>query len=348
MKAGIKSFIRKNWLVLWLVVVSVCLLTTGVVYAAYTKYDSAKIVVARIGGTGKLFSSNYLQRGSMSNVPLYFDDTNTGLIDYVRISNFSQGNPGKQYPRAVNYEISLQLVYVSDGEYVPFTSANASELIGDRYIRVSLNGGSYIYFGKNNGSYDNLTQYTISGCSLAGGSPVTDVLRVEYSADQDETRNTPSGLPRMYLEVVATPTPSSNYLDLEPISGRLELQFTGSVQSVIWNGYINETGAQDSNNSSTSVSSTLDDYNYVIEGVGKGTFTLTWNTSYVELNQDFINEMSSLEGNSYSNGQLVIKVDSDDVSRYDTQFYRTNSDVDTYYSTWGQVKGYISYTFESD
>lgn len=126
----------------------------------------------------------------------------------------------------------------------------------------------------------------------------------------------------------------------------MNLQLTGQVQSIVWSGYVNETGSRD-NTSSATPAPTLDDYNYVIEGTGKGTIHLTWNTTYLELNREFINELSSAEDYSYTAGDLTFKVDSNVTSRYDTQFYRTGRAL-TYYDTWSEVNGYISCTFTPD
>lgn len=349
MKEKAISIIKRHWIVIWIVFASLAFVTAGVVYAAYTKTSSAKSVVARIGNPGKLFSSNYLQRGTaMPDVAIYIDEDDTNIIDYVRISNFAQGNPGKPYNRAINYNISMRLKYLNESVYTSFTNENAASLIGDRYIKVSLNGGTEVYFGKNpvTGNYDNISSdYSVSG-SLAGGSPTTDALMVEYSADQILLLKTPNPVkPKLYLEITASPNPLSNYLDLDQLSGRLDIQLAGSAQTVEWTGYINETGARTAQDTD-SVPTTLDDYNYVIEGVGNGTITLTWNPEYVELNKDFINEITANVQNSYTPGSsgtmstLVFKVNSNNTSRYDTQFYRTGKSLANY-SAWGKIREYI-------
>ncbi|WP_303834476.1 hypothetical protein [Ruminococcus flavefaciens] len=342
-----KSFFKRCWIIIWVVVASLSFVTVGIVYAAFTKSNSEKIVLARVGKTGKLFSSNYLQNGiSMSDTIFYVDADSTEMVDFVRISNYVQGSPGKTYPRAINYELEMKLVYLDGDEYKVFAD---NSLIAQRYIKVKINGGEDIYFGYNEdaGAYQNVAASYKKNMSLAGGSPTTDSLRIEYSPDQKLLLTSPDpAKPKMYLEIKATPTPASNYLDIDPLSGRLNLQLTGQVQSVVWSGYINETGARE-NVANTSPAVTLDDYNYVIEGTGKGTIHLIWDTTYLELNHDFISELSSTEGYSYSAGDLTFKVDSNSISRYDTQFYRTGEAL-TYYDDWNEVNGYITCTFTPD
>lgn len=337
------SLLKKNWLVSWLIIAFLCFTTVGVVYAAYTKTSSAKLVVARVGSSGNLFSSNYLQKAtSMVDTTVYIDAEDSELVDFVRISNFAQGNPGKAYPRAINYTLSIQLVYQSNGEYVPFSDTS---MIGERYIKVRIDGSDIVFgYDESSSSYKNYTSaYTVT-CSLAGASPNTDTLRIEYSQNQKALLINPDpDLPKMCLEISATPTPAQNYLDIDPLFGRLDLQLTGQVQSVVWNGYINEDGARDDTGSAPSA--TLDDYNYVIEGVGVGRITLTWDSRYLELNKDFISELqATVDSSSTPQKSITFNVNSNNISRYDTQFYRTGEPL-TNYDTWSEVNGYITCEF---
>lgn len=355
MRGRITSFIKHYWISLWLVLASVAMLSSMIGFASYTKSSTAKSVVARMEEYGKLFSSNELLRGdSMLSIPVYVEENATTLTEYVQICNYAQGSPGTPYLRSINYELELKLVYKdTNGDFITFENGTA---IGDRYIKVTVNNGTPIYFGKNgNNGYENLEAKTIE-LSLVGGQPLSDSIVVEYSYNQLALLSEPNpDYPKMYLEVTATPAPARTYLDLDPLKGRLDLQLVGSVKTIDWNGYINEVGARDANNTDVAIPSTLDDYNYVIEGVGDGTITLEWDSSKLALNQNFISELQTQtvtfdEGTenertvsrviTSSSGKLEFYVDSNDTSRYDTQFYRVNSDL-SQYETWGQVNGYI-------
>lgn len=347
MEKRFERLFNKYWLICWVLFASLAFMSLGgVVWAEYVKTNSAKLVVAREGESGKMFSSNCLQQGqSMANTTVYVDSEDTELIEFVRIANYAQGNPGKPYSRSVNYSLNIGLVYLDNGQYIPFSDTSK---IGDRYITVSINGGETLYFGKHNSSYEHVSETYTTSRTLHGGSPNTDILRVEYSADQKDLLTNPDpDFPKMYLEITATPTPASSYLDLEPLKGRLDLRLTGQVQSVVWSGYINEVGAKSDITPAPTPATTLDDYNYVIEGVGEGTITLTWNATYLELNKDFVTEISAIEGNSSTSNSLTFKVDSSDISRYDTQFYRTGQALNNY-DTWAEVNGYITCDFTPD
>lgn len=343
MNKTIKNFVRKYWLVLCLLIASLSIITATIVYAAYNKTSTAKSVVARVGAVGKNFSSNYLQRGTaMMDVPLYVNESDTEPGDYIRISNFPQGNPGDPYYRKIDYTLTLRMVYNNGSDYV----LAPAEVVGDRFIKATFNGTTYTF---NN----SLNTQTITS-SLAGNTPSTDSIKLVYSSDQvtELTDDAPTPTPeKLYLEVIAEPTPRSSYLDLEILQGRINLQLNSNVEPVTWRGYFNDAGAKNAP-VGTVVSSSLEGFNYVIEGVGEGTITLSWNTTYLELNNYYITSIVAA-GGTYTPptggadpalATLVFSVNSNTTSRYDTQFYLTGEDA-SHYATWGAVKGYVSCVF---
>lgn len=50
-----KSFIKRYWLIIWVVIAALSFAAVGTVYAAFTKSNTEKVVLARVGKTGKLF-----------------------------------------------------------------------------------------------------------------------------------------------------------------------------------------------------------------------------------------------------------------------------------------------------
>ncbi|WP_164173628.1 hypothetical protein [Ruminococcus flavefaciens] len=342
----IVDFLKKYWISVWIFVVSLSLVSVGVVYAFYNKTSTAKSVVARVGAVGKHFSSNYLQRGSaIMDVPLYVNEADTEPGDFVRIFNFAQGNPGDPYRRQITYTLKMRMVYHDGNDFVNATQA----IVGDRFITAEFNETTYT-FGKNGAGYSNLEGWLELSGSLAGNTASTDTVKVTYSADQitELTENAPTPLPeKLYLEIVAEPTPPESYLDIEKIQARLDLRLNGSVVPVTWNGYFNDEGAKNAAAGDPLLSS-LEGFNYVIEGVGEGTFTLSWNSEYLSLNQNFITSTGGTYTPAVDNAEpkidtLVFTVNSNTISRYDTQFYLTG--VADPASTWGEIKGYVSDTF---
>lgn len=367
MNKSLKAFIKRHWILMWIGIASVLMVSIIVVHAAYTKTNTAKLVVARYGETGSLFSSNYLQVPTGNTIPTAYiyvsppDDGEDAVDsgDKVRISNFAQGNQAVFYDRAINYTLSMKLVYNNNGTYEEITSANAATIIGEQWIKATVGGTEYLFgYDANNSTdetpvYSHLTEVSIDS-SLPGRQSSTDIIEVVYSANQVEELITPSNPPitKLYLEVSATPTPPTSYRDLNPISARLCLALSGTVDATNWEGYFNDEAAArnvEADGDAVNVTNSLDGYNYVIEGVGSASITLKWNTNYLELNEGFIIDtlgqeaVPSADGNGWKT--LTFSVNSSSISRYDTQFYRSGTKTDADYDTWNKLASYVSFEF---
>jgi len=333
MKEIYKNFLKKYWIVIWLLVTSLSLVSVIVTQAAYNKTSTVKSVVARVGTVGKHFSSNYLQAGSdMVNVPMYVNAEDTEPGDYIRIFNYPYGNPGDPYYRQITYTLSMKLVYYNSN--TDRYEAATAEIVGDRYITATLDGSTYT-FGKDENGYSNLGDtFTPVTSALAGATASTDSMKLTYSTNQVSTLSSNTALPaqpKLYLEITAKPTPENTYLDLETIQARIDLKLNGTVIPVTWSGYFNETASSPS---------LLEGFNYVIAGVGSGSITLSWNSDYVELNQNFITELGLTPPAGSGRKSITFPVDSNTVSRYDTQFYWTGAQgTDITWNDMGTLKG---------
>ena len=104
----------------------------------------------------------------------------------------------------------------------------------------------------------------------------------------------------------------------------------------------------------------LDGFNYAIEGIGKGQIELKYDSTKIEINQQFVSEVSGTLSPADANGirTLTFNVNSNDtltgdviaygISRYDTQFYKTSKTASDY-ETWYKINGYItSFAFTED
>ncbi len=360
MKKTLVSYIKKHWIVTWIVIAVLILLASVVAHVAYTKTDSAKIVVARYGEVGNLFSSNYLQPGSISNSYIYLEplgenDTATDSGDFVRISNFAQGNQAVFYDRAINYSLSMRLVYNNSGTYSAISEAAASSIIGTQWIKATVDGTDYIFgYDTESNSYKNLAELSLTS-SLAGRQASTDVIELVYSANQVSELSASTGLTILYLEITATPTPTSTYKDLETLRARMTLALSGSVDSVVWEGYYNdESSARNvkaDDETPTTITLPLEGYNYVIEGIGETDIILKWDTRYLNLNEGFILDtlnktvptpVSDETADDYGWATLNFHTDS---GRYDLQFYRSGSKTDGDYDTWNKLLSYIDFSY---
>lgn len=358
MNDSIKKFIKRHWILLWIILTGIALISSVTVYAAYTKTNKAKLVVARYGENGDLFSSNYLKSGVITNVPIHVKADATTAGDNVRISNFAQGNQAVPYDRTINYTLTMRLLYNNNGSYEPVTSENASTVIGTRYITASIGSNNYTfgYIAPSeegaDGTYS-LNEVTVpsAATTLEGRVPSTNSIAIGFDPSQITELTTPSGLPRLYLEMIATPPTS--YKDISTLQARLYLGLAGDDTTAYWEGYFNDEAsareAEPNAETETLVAKAYEGYNYVLEGVGEGTVTLSWNSNYLELNEGFIVDTLKVSVPlPDSNGikSIAFTVDSTNKeSRYDTQFYRSGSKEASDYSSWNKINSYVEFSF---
>ena len=351
MKRKIIRFFTKQWALIWLLV-ALAILGSFVSYAAYTKANKGKSVVATYEESGDRFSSNYMNIGSPSENPqyAYAIDNLTAPTASVTICNYAQGNSGFFYDRDIDYLLSIQLVK-SDG-----TAVSAAE-IGDKSITVS--------FGSNTHTFDSSNLSIASSWSgkLLRGQASTDICNITFDVKQiaeldDDTKT------KLFIQMTATPNPTTNYRDLHSISMRMGVSKRHDQAEANWEGYFNDDASAKTATVDSPIalgSKDLDGFNYAIEGIGKGQIELKYDSTKIEINQQFVSEVSGMLSSADANGirTLTFNVNSNDtltgdvitaygISRYDTQFYKTSKTASDY-ETWYKINGYItSFTFTED
>ena len=351
MKNKVTRFLAKQWALIW-VFVALAVLGGIISYAAYTKANKGKSVVATYDEAGDRFSSNYMNIGSPSEnyQSAYAINNQTAPTASISICNYAQGNPGYYYDRDIEYRLTIELVKY-DG-----TAVSAAE-IGDKNITVS--------FGTNSYTFDNehLSIGSDWNGKLLRGQSSTDICSITFDVKQiaeldDDTKT------KLYIQMTATPYPASSYRDLHSISMRMGVDKRHDEAKADWEGYFNDVANAKTATSAAPIalgSKDLDGFNYAIEGIGKGQIELKYNSNKIEINQAFVSEVSGTLSSADAEGirTLTFSVNSNDtktgetitaygISRYDTQFYKTSKTVSDY-ETWYQINGYItSFKFTED
>ena len=364
MEPRLKKFLKRYWIVLWIAAVSTVLLSF-IAFAAYTKTNRAKSVVAKYGTVNSRFSSNYLEEVSREK-SVYVTSTDDKYGDTVLISNYAQTNPTFHYDTVINYKLEMTLGYMNGNTFVPIDGDTSADdfVLGERYITATITGNNgytnTIKFGYNAGNAitysdtvfkDNNGNYLLS---LPGTTSVSDLVALEFSANQKTSlfAETPEFDKKLYLEMTATPDPLQNYTGLMPISAQICLSKSAKVESITWTGNFNEAGSDVSVGASPhNISSPLDGFNYVIQGMGSGWAELKWKPGYVEISEQFLIEELEITPENLpveSDGYKTVRfqVDSNTKkNRYDVQIYRSGLQPDTAYSTWEQMNEYVEFTF---
>ena len=288
------------------------------VVAEFTKSTRAKRVLATDEGGGMLFSSNYLTANSTLTGPvvnqkvyrrkIYSSEAGQAASGVITLCNYSQGNPTKIFESNITYTLTAKLVVLSEGANgAAKRDATAADLTGET-VTLSLNDGTEITLSSSNLSY------TYEPNTLSGLGPSTHNLSVDFSADFNDANS------NLALYICATPAGVAS--SLYPIDGAFT---TGvSTTKATWKGSFNENTEEAG---VTPGQPYYDGFNYEITGSGKGTFTLWWDESKLQINQIFLDEENlTPAANTPEAGwkQITINVNSDIKDRYDLQFYYAN------------------------
>ena len=308
---NVKNFIKKHWIIIWLVVIA-ALLAGSFSYAAYTNLGSVKRVVSTKGGAGTLFSSNNLKLVE-SNETNYSSkriaisangETSNFEID---ICNYAQNDPTRYNDKDITYNLTLTLL-----------NSDNSINVGTGYtINVLANN-------ENKGQFTNGV-CKIDDMTLTGGEKSIDKYKITVpnSFITDNVRIKAEAVP-----VEESLGATGNY----KLAGILYFaENTATVSG--WNGEFLEKDTKD-----------YDGFNYIMKGQGKGRITLEWDSSKLEISKVFLekNNLTRQESTTNNMSKITITVDSETKNRYDIQFYKTSAEG---YDNIDILNDYVNFSY---
>ena len=294
-----------------------------VVYAEYIKSSRAKRVLATRGDEGTLFSSNYLvpNANTAANIykrVLYTNSDSSTVSGDVTICNYAQGNPTKKHENDIPYTLTARLVMLgeSNGAYVK-TDASASD-VGAHWVKLTLKGGATVTLNASALSHD------FTGNTLDHRVSQTDICNVEFDSDFINA-------PALCLYLCATPAAGAP-ADVGAMDAVFSVSLSNAEARNTWEGRFNEN-----NMTGTPAQPEFDGFNYVISGTGAGTCVLTWDNTRLQISQVFLNKYNFTPTVSGGVSSVTFAVDSDDVARYDLQFYYADGAVR--FTDWSELTG---------
>lgn len=295
--------------VIFIVAVIVALLAGIAVYAAYTNLNSVKRVVSTQGSTGTAFSSNYLNltarnTDSYALKNMSFSEKADSLTFEIDVCNYVRNDPSKVNENDITYTLKLDLL-----------SIDGSEIASGEYdSKITIDSGAAFSNGK----------CSIDNQILAGNSRKVNKYILTVPKDFIDKVN---------VRVIAEPEDSSYTATDNYKLGRIFTFSEYNAAANTWTGYFIETTTDN-----------YDGFNYVIRGQGKGTVTLSWDSSQLEISKVFLdnNSLSPIEADGKKS--VTMNVDSNTKSRYDIQFYKTSGGD---YSSIEALNGYVTVGFQS-
>ena len=306
------KILRNSWITVWLIIV-VVLLSGAFTYAAYMGTTQSKRVISLSESYEMFFSSRYLYVSGSDVQRIGFAENTQDPTVTIDVCNYDRNGMGV-YGSDIYFRITAKLVSYDGKELT-------SETTSDKYKLT------YLYAGVESDTYClnsiSSTATTLKGPLTNDGEsdlfvlPANTKTKLKFILHCDpDTLSTP----QYAVEITATPV--GKYEDIKAISGKLRA-ISRSSQSLEWSGEFTDeliTGTQPTD---------FDAYNYVISGVGKGTITLTYDSSILELDKNDIEIFKKLnEYNETTNGSKTIitfPVDTtveNAVSRYAVHFYQ--------------------------
>lgn len=281
-----------------------------VAYTAYINLNTVKRVVSTQGSGGTPFSSNYLllvpKETTVYAVKNIYCPEGADYADFaINVCNYVQNDPSTLNENDISYAFILTLQN-SDGTVNTGTFSGLSVTDNDRVSYEFTDGVCRIP--------DRL---------LKGNMKSVDTYSIVIPKQMVNTVD---------LRVEAVPTDSS----YSAVNGnKLGRVFTFSehyVSSNTWTGSFSEMTAD-----------SYDAFNYIIKGQGKGTVTLTWDPSQLEINRVFLENNGLSVTSEGSISKLTIEVDSTaGQNRYDIQFYKTENGI---YTDMDTIDGYVTVNF---
>lgn len=283
------------------------------VSAAYIHLNMVKRVVSTQGAGGTPFSSNYLllvpRETAAHAVKTINCPEGASTAEFeINVCNYVQNDPSKISEKDIKYTMTFTQLN-NDG------TDNTESFAG---LKVTDKNGNVYSFANG--------VCSIPDELLTGG--VKSVNTYYIVVPKQMVNNAE-------LRVVAEPSDSNSYSAVNGNKlGRTFVFSEYNASSTTWTGSFLETTSEN-----------YDAFNYVIRGQGKGTVTLSWDSSQLEISRIFLENYNLTDKITAvgSKMSLTIEVDSSvGQNRYDIQFYKTENGV---YTDMGTINGYVTVDF---
>lgn len=286
MKNTVKKFMKKQWLLLWVVAV-LC----GYIWmfasaeSMKTLTPLSRVVVSK-EGHGSLFSSNLLlQGGDEKYLPV---DKSTLTDTDIFLWNYDVLDSTTFYTENINYKIEAVF---TDSEGNPLDAAT----IGQRVLTIEAQNAN-----AQTTSILTLNSTTrsgeITGLTLPYNSTNGTQRKVTLKYSNNWNLSTDANICIQLKVIPTTNDVGASYSDLYPISRIIGIKTTNGSISSGWTVKVDES---DLSNNPTG----YDAYNLVASGSGSAEITITWDTTKVELNKYFYDDTLGVYG--FASGEVV-------------------------------------------
>lgn len=337
MKNKIFTFVKKQWLLIWLLLTSLSFVTIVVKAESVVLLSPMKRVLVTKDGHGLLFSSNLLdivEEGEIEYQPAYKSGNGPYVVDLL-LWNYDIKDEGSRYPEDINYELRTVL---TDASGTPLTATD----VGTKTVIIAPKSPSGVSITLSSENLSDKLESQNLIHSANGSTENSYTLTFPSGWDLEEDAD-------ICVQLTAVPTTKTlggGYTDLATLGKIVGLRKSRATGSNGWDAVVNE---KNNSNSPTS----FDAYNLVVSGSGRATITISWDISKLEVNKNFYDDGNNVFG--YTVGENAEVVDSGEEdgwytvtinadtgiaarnnrNRYSLQLYKLGElDDDTYPADW--------------
>ena len=278
-------------------------------FAAYVNYNSAKKVVATGETTKVFFSSNYLYPVNQSETSYRLrrilptmTADGTGYTFTVQICNYVYGNREQVNEKDITYHLIVSL-WAADGGELPENSGSVTV----NQTEIGNTGQLTTEYTTLPGKQAQMVSYTIFI-----PKKLRDTIRIEIVAEPDNASYAAVG--NQKLAVILT---IAEQKMVNTWTGR----FIDDQQTDPWK---------------------YDGLNYEISGTGKGTITLTWSSSVLQISPWFLKDVNARDIGA---GTCTFDVGGENQpDAYQLQFYKAEKNSFSGKS-WEDLSGAVTVSF---
>ena len=284
----------------------VCIALVPVSFAIFTGSAFAQRTIGAYDAYGETFTSNYLRSGAArdNEIPAYTTDEVREASAYITVCNYPQGHQSRYSKTDIRFTLRAELVYYDEDEptdekYKKVNSSYMSSFAGHSVQIEDMTLG--------NGTLE-ATMPASGFITLQGKRASTSTFHVLFST---EFNTDPQ--PNLFVRLTATPEGEM----LPTLSGIIKPAKKAQGASNNWTGTFRDDTENPVND--------YDGFNYIVSGMGTGTFTLTWDSTRVGLSYVSQKTLLEIAGATKTGDSITFIVDSDVESRYEIQFYKVNT-----------------------
>lgn len=351
MKGRIKNIwkrIIKYPVTIWMVLSIIVLVSVYMVYAAYNGTADIKRVVSTQASSTSVFSSNYLEVYSATDLSVKNLRTTTegNFIVSITVCNYDQLDPTSPAKALIEYSLTAELVEYNSAtnSYVPVSTVQTNNGAAKTfYVQKTMDNNATIDIDVQHSlNAEGSFTYTYQSESLTGGVSYKDTFDICFDAAE-----VAMDVPELFIRVTATPTTESQQTNsgISTLQSIISISQGRSVETG-WHGSLQETNRNQD----------YDGYNLVIEGSGSGTIDIEWDNTKFAMNPVFVALYGStgediLGAEEDVTGQTgkkkrTLTVNSINSNRYVVQFYKRDEDTSytgsEFPSKYIECKNYIA------